>query len=377
MVLELYFDIIYFLYFLFSINFTNHKIFTKVTEMHELEILEDGKASMMFSGQLPWHQLGTNVGAEDVDVETAIKAASLDWEVNKKPLFVQNGRNRDAVAGHFALVRSRDNAVFGVVSDVYQPLQNVDAFRWFDEISSSGKAKIHTAGSLKGGKVVWILAKVDGVISIANNDDINKYILLTTKHDGTGSVDIKFTPVRVVCNNTLTIALSSIGVKNASIKIAHIQNMDTRLNDAKVALGIISGGYSKIEDKLHLLAETKLDIKAQYVDPLAAYLFNLNDRLFSSLTDEEKAATISRSDSWKSKINEILDTSPKLRGPEIQGSLYQGYNAVTEFYDHHLPMFAKENIPEMRMNSMVLGRRARIKNVAFEHAVMTAEAMLN
>lgn len=177
---------------------------------HELEI-RNGKASMMYVGDLPWHGLGTALQKPATATE-AIKAAKLDWEVVKTPVYACVGNNRLVPTDSFAVVRSDmvdkpECEVLGVVGKDYTPLQNRDAFSFFDPIAGEGAAIYHTAGVLAGGRRVWMLAKLPGETRVIGDDISHKYLLLFNSHDGSGAVGVKFTPVRVVCQNTLTMAL--------------------------------------------------------------------------------------------------------------------------------------------------------------------------
>jgi phage/plasmid-like protein (TIGR03299 family) len=169
---------------------------------------------MMYVGAEPWHGLGQKLDGPATSVE-AIQAAHLDWDVIKVPLFTkQRGRYRD-IPNRFGVVRADksskgDTAVLGIVGASYKPFQNRQAFAWFDGIVGEGKAIYHTAGALGEGERVWILAKLPGEIRVLGDDVVNKFLLLSNSHDGESSIQVKFTPIRVVCNNTLTMALSKL-----------------------------------------------------------------------------------------------------------------------------------------------------------------------
>jgi len=154
---------------------------------------------MMYVGEKPWHGLGTRLENAATSAE-AIKAAGLDWNVTKQPLFLEGGMQLERA---LATVREDTGAVLGVVGKVYQPLQNKDAFSFFDAVVGIKEAMYHTAGALGKGECVWILAKLPGVVRVVGDDITEKYLLLTNRHDGWGSATVMFTPIRVVCQSAI------------------------------------------------------------------------------------------------------------------------------------------------------------------------------
>src|ERR1700733_3004849 len=160
--------------------------------------------SLMYVKEKPWHGLGTRLEKAATSTE-AIKAAGLDWQVEKQPVFLKNGIN--AISRRHAVVRRDNGHPLGIVGERYVPLQNNDAFRFFDAVVGLKEAVYHTAGALGQGEIIWILAKLNGVIRVVGDDITEKYLQLTNRHDGGGSVQILWTPIRVVCQNTLNIAL--------------------------------------------------------------------------------------------------------------------------------------------------------------------------
>ena len=159
----------------------------------------------MFSvREKPWHGLGTIVMEAPASAE-ALKLAGLDWEVVQEPVYTDN---RELIKGYKANVRSSDRRVLGVVSDRYKVVQNTDAFSFTDELLGKG-VKYETAGSLQEGKKVWLLARLPKEYVIAG-ERISPYLVFSNTHDGSGSVKVAVTPVRVVCNNTLNLALGDI-----------------------------------------------------------------------------------------------------------------------------------------------------------------------
>ena len=201
---------------------------------HNLNI-HNGRASMMYVGDAPWHKLGVKLPKLATSAE-AIEAAGLDYEVHKKQLFCKpNGRHLVEVPRSFCTVRRDTEAVLGIVGDRYTVLQNEDAFTFFDSLVGTGEAIFETAGALGQGESIWLLAKLPGYIRVGRNDEVKKYLLLTNSHDGKSMVRAKLTPVRVVCNNTLSAALEGA---EQEVRIRHTPSAVDRLEEAHKILGL-------------------------------------------------------------------------------------------------------------------------------------------
>ena len=157
--------------------------------------------SMMYVREKPWHGLGEMVQEAPTSAD-ALRLAGLDWRVDSKPVQVCGGRKVD---GFRANVRATDGAVLGMVSDRYRICQNTDAFDFTDNLIG-GEVRYETAGSLQGGRKIWLLAKLPDTFLLG--DAVEPYLCFTNSHDGSSAIRVCMTPVRVVCQNTLNIALS-------------------------------------------------------------------------------------------------------------------------------------------------------------------------
>ena len=159
--------------------------------------MADNVESMFSVREKPWHGLGTVV-SEALTSAEALKEAGLDWRVYQQPIFTNFGK---VIEGYRANVRSTDDKVLGVVSDRYKVVQNDEAFEFTDELLGEG-VRYETAGSLQGGRKIWLLAKLPEMYVMAG-DRVSSYLVFSNTHDGSGAVRAAITPVRVVCNNTL------------------------------------------------------------------------------------------------------------------------------------------------------------------------------
>ncbi len=220
-------------------------------------MIQNGEASMMYVGGVPWHGLGTALD-KPATAEEAIHAARLDWQVRKLPLFASDGEHsllRLPVPDKYAVARENSLDVLGVVGSSYTPVQNREAFAFFDPIVGKQAAIYHTAGALGKGERVWILAKLPDSIRVIGDDITDKFLLLTNSHDGTSSLQVKFTPVRVVCQNTLSLAINQGG---AGIKISHHTDIHQRLKAAEKMLGIVRHQFDELADTFREMVQVPM-----------------------------------------------------------------------------------------------------------------------
>ena len=321
---------------------------------HELEFV-DGQACMAYAGDEPWHGLGVKV-SPDLSPEQMLQAAGLDWTVDPVPLFadiLDEGDRRRLPTGHRALVRSSDKRVIDVITDDWNPVQNHEAFQFFNDFVAAGDMEMHTAGSLKDGRIVWALAKVSESFELFDGRDrIDAYLHFTNPHQYGQSVDIRFTPIRVVCNNTLSLSLS-MKSKNV-VKVSHRREFDGDM--VKETLGIAK----------HKLAQYK-----EMAQHLSAKRYKGEDvvdyfgRVFPVLTQKEK----SKKDLSKSAelARELMHTQP---GANFgAGSFWQLFNTVTYMTDHVIGKSV-----DSRLTSAWYGANRNLKTKALELAVEMADA---
>jgi len=313
----------------------------------------DGVAQMAYAGDVPWHGLGTKVPA-DLTPEQMLEAAGLNWTVQKYPTFAildENDPDSVVETGQSALIRSKDKKLLDVVSDDWNPVQNSEAFDFFNEFVMAGDMEMHTAGSLKDGQIVWGLAKVKESFELFKGDKIDSYLLFSNFHKYGFSTDVRFTPIRVVCNNTLTLSLNS--KVERMVKISHRKQFVS--SDVKDMLGIATDKLQKYKEMAQFLGSKKA--KTESIIEYFERIFPLNSK-----SPEEgkrsKNADIALS---------IIDTQP---GSEFaQGSWWQPFNAVTFMTDHVIGRST-----DSRMQSAWYGYNKGLKTKALELAVEMAEA---
>lgn len=277
-----------------------------------------------FGGNVPaWHGLGTVIEEDVVAASEAIKLAGLDWEVELVPLYSQFSGNTKLVDNEWGVQRSTDGKVLGIVSERYVPVQNHEAFTFVDDIVDSGEAKYHTAGSLKGGKNVWMLAKVGEDINIAGmeSEKTEFYILLSNSHDGSKALTVAITPIRVVCQNTLNLALRSAP---RMWKARHRVSSLEKFGEARQTLGLSFNYIEAFQKEAELLLNTKMS-DTQFEEMLEE-MFPLK----TSETDSKRAVTMNTK--VRNSISGLYFHAANLKS--VRGTAWAAINAVGEYNDH-------------------------------------------
>ena len=193
-----------------------------------------GIESMFSAKETPWHRIG-NVTEGALTSSEAIVKAGLDWTVTLNPIFTTGtGGLAQAITDHFATVRDVDDTVLGVVGNRYTPIQNIECFDFLDTVLDDSSASYETAGSLYGGKIVWMLVNL-GKDIVVGEDKTVPYLLLTNSHDGSTAIKGMTTPIRVVCANTLSLALKN---NVTSFGFRHTNNVHQKIDQARKLLDI-------------------------------------------------------------------------------------------------------------------------------------------
>lgn len=325
-----------------------------------------GKYSFFSVQEKAWHNLG-QVVKDYPTSEEAIKFAGLDYEVEKSPLFtkgagiIENTNGIEMidseleVSNYFANIRTDNNTILGVVGKDYHIVQNREAFSFFDAIVGGEQGILYeTAGALGNGERIFITAKLPDYIRVGNGDDImEKYIFLTTSHDGSGSITAAFTPVRIVCQNTLNASL-----KNMSnvVRIRHTAGAKQRLEDAHKVMGLANKLSTELEstfnhwakitvgdDEMKKLIQLALCPNKETLNHLQKGNFDDLSTVFKNTVDDAFAYAM---------ISESQQTET------TKGTLFGAYNAVTGYFQNVRNY--KDN--EAKLQSIVLGGTAQLKS---------------
>ena len=246
----------------------------------------------------------------------------------------------------------------GVVSPRYCPLQNSEAFEFFDPIIGEKKAVFETAGSLGNGERVWVLAKVPGELRVVGDDCCSKYLLLSNSHDGRGSISVKFTPVRVVCQNTLILALES---GETAHQVRHSKYMQDRLQGVQALVSLTWKTFERALELFQFLARVQVDTHR-----LRTYLGAVYP-----LTEEQRQPN-KQPERWEHviKLFEVGD-APNLSPSH---TLWGAYNAVVRYEDYRR---AREAGPDRRLNRVWFGQGASLKLLALQQADQFGRHWLN
>ncbi len=313
--------------------------------------------TMFYAGAVPWHKQGVKVESE-ITAADAIVKAGLTWAVSKLPVSYLNPvtKKQTVIRDQWSMTRSDNGQSLGIVGNVYRPLQNVEAFSFFDAVVGAKEAIYHTAGALGQGEKIWILAKVGGVCRIKNTDDtVEKFLLLSNSHDGSSGVRVCLTPVRVVCQNTLYQALASA---DTVFKIRHSASMGGKVQDVRDALGIVSTFFDDFQMKANALASKQ--VNSSLFD---AYLEGLGFNPDAKQGREAGQVAQLKANFEKGMGNDMAG---------VKGTAWTAYNAVTQYLTHERSTRVTDGFKsedEARLNSLWFGSSQKLNAQAWDKAL--------
>ena len=290
--------------------------------------------TMFYTRTAPWHGLGTRV-LEAPTSSAALSLAGLDWRVIQKPVLTEDGL---FISGFKANVRDRDNQVLGVVSDRYKVVQNEDAFAFTDELLGEG-VTYETAGSLQNGRRTWILAKLPQRY-IISGDEIDPYLVFMNSHDGTGAIKAAMTPIRVVCQNTLNLALSTA---RRSWSTIHTGDIHGKLQDARNTLLYADRYMAALGKTIEELSRQKLSDRQvlEYIDALFP------------LPEDASEARKKNLGKLKEDLKLRYFDAPDLQ--HVRKNAYRFVNAVSDFATHARPLRERSSYRESLFGRTVDG----------------------
>jgi phage/plasmid-like protein (TIGR03299 family) len=311
---------------------------------HEIE-------TMAYFGKTPWHKLGTPLSTDDLyDWQSACVKSGLDWEAEMVPLLTADTQ---AKVEHQAVRRKSDGRILGVVGPKYHVLQNRAAFQWFQPFLDAREASLNTAGSLCEGSRVWVLAKLNrDPLVIAPGDEVEKFILLSHGHDGSLAVRVGFTPIRVVCANTLALAHRADASK--LIRLKHTKDIHENLANVREVMKVANQEFEATAEQYRLLARKSIN-QADLCRYVKKVLKVEGDKISTRM---------------KNTIEEILGKCESGKGndlPSVRGTLWTAYNGFNEWL-----AYDRGHNQQNRLNSLWFGDSANVNRFALDTALAMA-----
>jgi len=309
---------------------------------HHINYSEQAQKHSFFSTkEKAWHGLGQVISDYPTSAE-AIKYAGLNYHVEKRPLFTYDTENYTGdpdtdiiipeieVPNFYATIRTDTEQVLGVVGKDYEIVQNVNAFEFFDAIvGGKGGILYETAGALGKGERIFITAKLPDYIRVGKDDLIEQYIFLTTSHDGYGSITAAFTPVRVVCANTLNAAMRN---HSNAVKIRHTASAVDRLKQAHQLLGVTNLLANKLEETFNNWSRIRITDNA--VKRLVQVAMAPNKEVLQNLKNGKLDELSATYNNMVSSVMEYALTSPTQQEVTTKGTLFGAYNSVTGYFQN-------------------------------------------
>lgn len=287
--------------------------------------------TMFYVKETPWHGLGKKLDSAPT-ISQAIVDAGLDWNVSLRELFTGDG----VKVSHRATCRDTDGSILGVVGPRYVPLQNNAAFDWFQPFVDSGECSLHTAGSLHEGQKVWVLAQLNRTNSeIVPGDEISKFLLLSNSHDGSTAIRVGFTPIRVVCANTMAMAHQCDQSK--LIRIRHTKSSRQNLDKVREVMDTINASFEATAEQFKFLASRNFN-----QDDVSKYVKMV-------LNVENATELPTKTQNIISSIMECIE-GPMQSAPNVAGTWWAAYNGVNEYLN-----YKKGRTQENRMNNLWFG----------------------
>ncbi len=311
--------------------------------------------TMAYVNETPWHGLGNQL-TENQPLEVWAQQAGMDWTINETPVrFIteNQGDNLGSILSfpeNKVLFRSDTNSPLSVVSQRYQVVQPREILEFYRDLTEISGFELETAGVLKGGRKIWALAKTGQSVALKGNDVTNGYLLLATACDGTLATTAQFTSIRVVCNNTLSVALAG---STGAVKVPHSTNFDAQA--VKKQLGISVSEWDEFMYRLRALSERK--VRSSEVDKFYAKVF----------ADPSGKSSVQSCERTMAKTKTLFAGNGKGSSLESsRGTAFGLLNSVTEFVDHE----RRARSVDHRLESAWFGQGAAIKQKALETALL-------
>jgi phage/plasmid-like protein (TIGR03299 family) len=321
---------------------------------HEVE-------NMLFAGETPWHKIGQQITTEQSnDLEYLKRQPTIAWTAEKHPLFLADGRK----ASTCAVVRSSDKRIIGEVGANYTIVQNSDAVDWFAPFVQSGDASVECIGSLRQGSRVFVLARLNrDPIQVVKGDEVLPYLLVANSHDGTMGLHVGFTPVRVVCANTLQMARSDR--RSKLLQLRHTKGVHLALETVQKTISIAHRDFVATAEQYRTLAQhgcTEATLRA-----FVAAVFDTREVLDTDSAANDVSARESR---VYPEISRLFEEGMGANIPGVRGTLWGAVNAVSEYTQYFRGN--SKTTTDARLNETWFGTGAEINRKALNVAIALA-----
>lgn len=317
--------------------------------------------TMAWANEVPWHGLGDMVDGKQTPAQMC-KASKTNWTVSKQALYVMKGGKHVAVPGEFALMRDSDGTVFDIVGDVYKPVQNEQVFEFFKKFCDAGHMTMETAGSLWGGRYVWVLARINKDFAIGKTDEVRPYLLIMSPHQHGKSLLMQYTAIRVVCWNTLTMAIgASLKGDGQGFRMPHSQAFDVKKEEAEKVLKLMVDQTAEFKQASELLAKkkvTKEKVEQFFIDVLSP----------KKTDDKSEEKETKRTPVLLPKFRAALEHAPGAQLATAKGTWWGALNAVTYIIDHEVG-----SDRQTALKGAWLGNHANTKRRALAMAIERAK----
>lgn len=337
--------------------------------------------TMAYANEVPWHGLGTQV-SQNMTPQEMLVAAGLDWTVSKRPAYIATqsevtnlydpkaSSDMMLVEDNYFVVRDTDNTVMSHCGVGYTPFQNEQVMSFFKKFTDGGNMTMETAGSLKRGKEIWGLAKLKEGFRLVGDDEVQGYLLLNNSHQVGKAMTIMFTPIRVVCNNTLTQALNDAGSQNR-FRVLHLQMFDEEvMRAAEEALGLSETRMNTFKEQAEFLASKK--VRPHDIDNFIAELFQPTTLIERAKAEKPEQLPPLRDEFKRNAlaVSEAFEISPGSTMRSAKGTWWGALNAVTYVVDH--PQRSTQE--GSALYSAWFGSGANMKRKALTKAIEYADA---
>jgi len=309
--------------------------------------------SMFFSGSVPWHGEGNRIAEEHLyDIGEGIKTAGMDWSVGLKELFTADGEK----VTHKACYRKTDNKVLGIVGPRWTPVQNWDMFDWFQPWLDSKSVMLHTAGSLCGGEKVWVLCQlVSDPLVISKDDEVAKFVLLANSHNGSMAVRAGFTPIRVVCANTLAASIHC--AESKLIRVRHSSKVMENLENIREIMDLANQEFEATAEQYRHLAKSAI-----HTGDLRKYV-----KIVLGIENVADNDLPKKTVNIMEEIFRMVECGRGQDNPLTKGTYWAAYNGVNEYLNYN-----KGRSASNRLDSLWFGQGAAMNLKALETAVKMA-----